>query len=69
MAEAYCWRWRSLIFIPIVNPETGKFSIMVMEYDISEFKRVQLDLVQTNLAQEEFFAAISHEVIAPNPKP
>eukprot|EP00293_Proteomonas_sulcata_P019587 CAMPEP_0184298146 /NCGR_PEP_ID=MMETSP1049-20130417/9003_1 /TAXON_ID=77928 /ORGANISM="Proteomonas sulcata, Strain CCMP704" /LENGTH=392 /DNA_ID=CAMNT_0026608187 /DNA_START=173 /DNA_END=1348 /DNA_ORIENTATION=+ len=55
--------WHRIVFQPITD--SGRLAVLVNEYDITELKKVQLDLAVTNKTQEQFFATVTHELRTP----
>jgi len=57
--------WFRVRFLPIQDPLTTDLAIMVTEYEISDLKSSQVELLEAQAVRDKFVSATSHELRTP----
>lgn len=57
--------WQRLVFVPCLNPVSGRAALVLNQDDVTQLRQVQAELAAANRAQEEAFTALSHELRTP----
>jgi hypothetical protein len=57
--------WQQLRFSVFEDPPSGQQTILLVAFDVSEHKKLELELIEAQKKQALFFASLCHDIRAP----